>query len=364
MIEDWTYQPQDKLAAEIADIMLAQLRLYPEMEFRDAVKLLYQQCFGPGHLVTNSNESLARLEVETRHAAPVAHVIEDIGGGYARVMLGAVESTGVSLPLLNRIFVASAARPKASIPDFEAKLEGLLHLCEGKILPFDPAESRTRLDRYRREGYPMLSHSASYKVTYHPAYRVIDSRFVPLFPVLVPLEQELRRRPGILAIDGRAAAGKSTAAALLSSLWPSSVISLDDFFLPADKRTETRLAEPGGNVDYERFKEEVLDNLASNSPFTYRVFDCSVMDFHGQHELSPRPLTIVEGSYSLQPYFGQYYDWALFMDIDPQAQLERVRQRNGEEMTEAFRSMWIPMEEYYFKSFGIRERADFVIRTT
>ena len=48
MIEDWTYQPQDKLAAEIADIMLAQLRLYPEMEFRDAVKLLYQQCFGPG----------------------------------------------------------------------------------------------------------------------------------------------------------------------------------------------------------------------------------------------------------------------------------------------------------------------------
>ena len=33
-------------------------------------------------------------------------------------------------------------------------------------------------------------------------------------------------------------------------------------------------------------------------------------------------------------------------------------------MTEAFRSMWIPMEEYYFKSFGIRERADFVIRTT
>ena len=34
---------------------------------------------------------------------------------------------------------------------------------------------------------------------------------------------------------------------------------MDDYFLQPYQRTEERLAEPGGNVDYERFKEEIYD---------------------------------------------------------------------------------------------------------
>ena len=60
--------------------------------------------------------------------------------------------------------------------------------------------------------------------------------------------------PYIVAIDGRCASGKSTLAAYLKSALACSVIHMDHFFLQPHQRTEKRLREPGGNVDYERFK--------------------------------------------------------------------------------------------------------------
>lgn len=41
------------------------------------------------------------------------------------------------------------------------------------------------------------------------------------------------------------------------------VFHIDDYFLRPEQRTETRLAQPGGNVDYERFAEEILNPLKS-----------------------------------------------------------------------------------------------------
>ena len=59
----------------------------------------------------------------------------------------------------------------------------------------------------------------------------------------------------ILAIDGRAAAGKTTLANLLQEYFDGAVIHMDDFFLPLELRTKERYATPGGNVHYERFNE-------------------------------------------------------------------------------------------------------------
>lgn len=37
----------------------------------------------------------------------------------------------------------------------------------------------------------------------------------------------------------------------------------DDFFLRPEQRTPERLAEPGGNLDRERMKSEVIDRLSA-----------------------------------------------------------------------------------------------------
>ena len=74
-------------------------------------------------------------------------------------------------------------------------------------------------------------------------------------------ELSLQRKSIAIAIDGNSASGKSSLAALLKSKYFCTVIHMDDFFLRPVQRTPERLKEPGGNIDYERFVEEVIRPL-------------------------------------------------------------------------------------------------------
>mgnify|MGYP002515102552 CR=1 FL=1 len=61
----------------------------------------------------------------------------------------------------------------------------------------------------------------------------------------------------IIAIDGRSGAGKSTLARTLEEKLGVSVVHMDDFFLQLHQRTKERFDTPGGNIDSERFFEEI-----------------------------------------------------------------------------------------------------------
>ena len=74
--------------------------------------------------------------------------------------------------------------------------------------------------------------------------------------------------------------------------------------------------------------------------------------------IEPSKVTIVEGTYSCHPAMWDYYDYRVFLDIDPKTQMERILTRNGREAAEVFRNRWIPLEEIYFSSYNIRERCD------
>lgn len=159
----------------------------------------------------------------------------------------------------------------------------------------------------------------------------------------------------IIAIDGRCGAGKTTLAQKLSTEFECNVIHMDDFFLQPYQRTEERLNEPGGNIDYERFLSEVLTPLKDGTPFCYRPYVCSKGGFGEPIMVSPKRLTVIEGSYSCHPKFCETYDLCVFMDITPEEQIERIIKRNGKEAAKNFKEKWIPMEERYFKEFNIKE---------
>ena len=173
--------------------------------------------------------------------------------------------------------------------------------------------------------------------------------------------EDVPGRPFIIAIDGRAASGKSTLAQQLSELLGADVIHMDDFFLPPALRTRERLSEPGGNVHYERFAEEVLPYLKSPAAFSYRIFDCSKMDYEGERFIGNKPIRIVEGSYSHHPKFGRYADLFVFSDVDEEEQMRRIHLRNGEEKAQMFAEKWIPMEERYFAELEVKKCADAII---
>ncbi len=162
----------------------------------------------------------------------------------------------------------------------------------------------------------------------------------------------------LIAVDGRCGAGKSTLAAELQKKIDCNVLHMDDFFLQPHQRTKQRLSLPGENVDHERFLQEVLIPLKKNRAFSFRPYSCKTGSLGRAVYVEPKPITVVEGSYSCHPDLWDYYDLHVFVDIDAKTQMERIIARNGIQAAEVFKSKWIPMEEEYFSAFDIQMRCE------
>lgn len=186
-------------------------------------------------------------------------------------------------------------------------------------------------------------------------------RFEPAVVAVQKLVEDKGKEQILIAIDGKCASGKSTLGFYLKEKFDANLIHMDDFFLQKYQRTSERLAEVGGNVDYERFKAEVLEPLCQAQNVEYGIFDCSTLKIRERCVLEPKRITIIEGSYSGHPYFGNPYDLRVFAEIDSESQLENIRERNGEQKLKDFIERWIPKEEAYFKQFSVKEKSDVVI---
>ena len=169
-----------------------------------------------------------------------------------------------------------------------------------------------------------------------------------------------RNEQVIVAIDGNCAAGKTTLAGRLAEYSDCNVLHMDDFFLRPEQRTPARFAETGGNVDYERFMDEVLIPLKAGQPFSYRPFDFSTFTLSAPVSVVPKKLNIIEGTYSLHPRFGEPYDLKVLLAITPELQRERIRERPAF-LHKRFFEEWIPMENRYFDGFDIPSKSDLII---
>ncbi|MGH4118756.1 uridine kinase family protein [Clostridium sp.] len=194
---------------------------------------------------------------------------------------------------------------------------------------------------------------------------VVKQNYVK-YPLVFAAVKKLAKAsaPIIIAIEGRCGSGKSSLSVLLSEEFDCNVFHMDDFFLPFDMKTKDRLEQPGGNVHYERFEDEVLKSLQNREAVTYRKYSCLKGALSKPIHVEPKKITIVEGVYCLHPTLAKYYDYRIFLDLSSQAQYERIQKRNGEEMLQNFLDKWIPMEEYYFSTLNIKDQCDIVVDTT
>lgn len=308
----------------------------------------------------NSAANEANCGTVTKKTSPAAFT--PIGGKFARLELAAAALSPLPDELLFRMFYLSAQRPTGNNEAFSAALDALRAAAAEGVFAFPVSALDAYLAVCRAGGCPMVSHSETYRRAYRPAYRVIDAAYAELFPLILRLAAlQERGRPAAVAIDGQAAAGKTTAAARLSELFCAPVVHMDDFYLPPDVRTQQRLAEPGGNVHCERFIAEVLPHLSSGAAFSYRVFDCGRAAYAETRDIPASQLILVEGAYSLHPAFGNPYAATAFFAISTAEQERRIRARNGDAVWERFRDVWIPMENRYHDAFGIRAHCGDVI---
>ena len=164
----------------------------------------------------------------------------------------------------------------------------------------------------------------------------------------------------VVAIDGNCTAGKTTLAEMLAEHYDCNVFHMDDFFLRPEQRTPERYSEVGGNVDYERFKDELLIPLRAGKEFSYRPFDCGTFTLSEPICVAPKRLNIIEGTYSLHPYFGDSYDMNIFLTVTPELQRQRILERPSF-LHNRFFEEWIPMERRYFDGCTVTSKCDFVI---
>lgn len=330
--------------------------LHPAMEPQDAVKMCYQAAFGAEHAFSDPERARCYLEqeLESVEADAALPICESISEHICRVNLAAWKAKALPADWLFRMFVSA----KAQSGDIKVLLSAVSELaCRGE-LPFSAGRWNEFLAGYPVDAPHPVHHSDGYRAAEKPAYRIVPAAYTELLPLL---EKMAECRGGVVAIDGRAASGKTTLAQTLARVTGAGIVYMDDFFLPMEKRTPERLSAPGGNVDYERFASEVLPGLRGGEAFSYPRFDCSVMAISGSREVAVSPWRIVEGSYSHHPELGDYMDIRVFRTVDPETQKKRILERNGEAMLRRFESAWIPMEERYFSHFAIEEKANFVI---
>ena len=204
----------------------------------------------------------------------------------------------------------------------------------------------------------IVSHSQEYKEHYDPHYRVFRKEYVDYFEVFKVALHALQEHR-VLSIDGPCASGKTTIGKLLSSFLECPCIHMDDYFLQAHQRTAQRLEEPGGNIDYERFHQEINEAWNQKQPIHMRSYDCSSQTLRREVIVEKSPILIIEGSYAHHPYLDDMQAFKIFMDIEPSIQKERLQKRSPDKFLD-FIEKWIPMEEKYFHAFSIKEKSDYV----
>ena len=160
---------------ELKNILITHAKRYPLMQPADAVKLIYQNEFGGGHLIRDEQACLnyLRREYDSVEKDPRMPLCEEIGNGISRVNLAALEEA--ELDRLGQTFIRSAALHKGDMDSFLSKLAILAELVGEHVFAFDSAEFLAYLTEYEKAGYPAVSHSAAYRAAYQPAYRIVKT---------------------------------------------------------------------------------------------------------------------------------------------------------------------------------------------
>ncbi len=340
-------------------------RDHPKAQVADYVKHLYQSEFGGGHMISDEEASLRFLKEEIAGLSEKQKkqpYFFHLCGHFCRLNLSAGKM--LSPEMINRLFVVSSVDvPKGAWFLFEEKLRLFWELSKGtdSPFPFSAKQAEAYLREYKEGGYAPVRHSEEYRRAYEPAYRVIRREYGAYVQLYAAMEKCLKEKGSVtVAIDGNSGAGKSTLAKILSQLFDCNVFHADDFFLPLEKRTPERLGEVGGNMERERFREEICEKLRENKPFSYRPFNCSAMALGTPVEVQPKKINILEGAYCMHPELREYYDIKVFLSVSPAEQSTRILERNGGFMLRRFLEEWIPMENAYFAGMKVREACDLV----
>ena len=351
-----------EMGEKTRELLIKHYKDFSELQIQDVFKYLYQSSFGCEHLISSLKTVTDYIAKEYNTVKSENEIqIEQLDGNYSRVHLSYLKD-GLTVDTFGKLFFLSAKKETDGLANLEKKLEIAKKLVREGLLPFSVNEFENAVNEWKNNGYPAVHHSDIFREKYKAAYRLIANEYIPFLTLFTELDKRLYKDSVRLAIEGGSASGKTTLSKALEALYDCTVFHMDDFFLQPEQRTAERLAEVGGNVDRERFLEEVLQPLKRGETINYRRFNCRNMKIEEAVQIAPKKLTVIEGAYSMHPELSECYDYSVFLDIDEERQKKRIEKRNTPELAKRFFNEWIPLEKVYFKKMNVKERCDMVIK--
>lgn len=328
----------------LSEILTQHRQRYPLMEPADYGKLLFQNEFGPEHIIESPEQAGEYLLREwAQAAAGGTEAIEDIGNHLYRFHLTDAYDIRTAAPLLAKLLFLTARRHYGTMEGLTAKLSLLQE--------WSPAGLEPWLTDYIRAGCPALHHSEAFRKAYAPHYRLLRDVYAIYFPIIYQVQRHLSASGrAVIAIDGPCGSGKSSLASLLAELFPSRILHMDDYYLPLPQRSPGWEQIPCENMDLHRFLQEALLPAARGEEILYRPYSCREGRLSEPRRLPASPLTIVEGSYSHHPLLAPHYDRKVFLTCQRQEQLSRLARREKSHL-DAYLQRWIPLEEAYYRAY-------------
>lgn len=160
----------------LENVLLEHFERYPHMLPQDAVKLVYQHTFGPGHMIRDGKKAALMLQQEMASLLPTDRkepLYESIGNGLCRLNLRPCKEKGIDTEFILRLFLEAAQSTTATKKEFRQNLRVLQRLAEEEETPFEAIEMDMFMVQYEEMKLPSVHHSDLYRAEYAPAYRVV-----------------------------------------------------------------------------------------------------------------------------------------------------------------------------------------------
>jgi len=157
----------------------SQLQTYPQSTLQDIYKNLFQDRFGPEHIISDTVSARLYLEKElssfdTSNSVEIEYL--GLNHNYVRVNLMAIKQGKISQEKLLSAFCRSAKKINKS--DVEiwrkewTKIVGIIERMNLEIVDFEV--DKQKIDFLLSQGKYATSHSAIFRKAYQPHYRIVD----------------------------------------------------------------------------------------------------------------------------------------------------------------------------------------------
>lgn len=170
----------------------------------------------------------------------------------------------------------------------------------------------------------------------------------------------------VVALDGRSGTGKSTLGREIADAVNGSYVDQDDFYSGGELIDWSGLSPElrvDRCIDWPRVLRDVILPFRAGRPICYQPFNWNTME-----GLDPEPITlessnvlILDGAYSTRAELADYLDLTVLVTLDDEVRRRRIMDREGEEWTLEWFTVWDAAEDLYFGEIRRESEFDIVI---